>query len=356
MTAQPIEAEQRSGVGLHRLPAAFERLASLPALAESRNRLLRVLLEQEEDSPDRLVRAIEADVALTVAVLRSANHVARKRGKGARARRGVASVPAAVALLTPEGVGVLARRIAVVDFFDRMHGWSTPPDHFRLHATATQGQVTPLTDGEEPLRRDELLVSALLHDVGKLVLMDAYPDYPEPLLAGARTPVERLRAERRQFGVDHAVVGGVLARRWGLPERLADVISRHHEPGGNADAALIRVADMLAHYRHGHPVDRAGLAAAASEAGVDDEGLRSLMYEGAQPAGAAPRAVEPSPLSVQQRQALRGLAEGKVYKEIAHDMGVSASTVRTHLHVAYRKLGVVDRAQAVLRAAERGWI
>lgn len=355
MAAQPTHVENRGGVRTHRLPAAFERLSSLPALAESRNRLLRVLLEQEE-SGGRLVRVIESDIALVVAVLRSANHVARKRREGRRARRGVASIPEAVALLTPEGVGVLARRIAVVDFFDRMPGWSTPPDHVRLHATATQELIAPLAEDEDPARRDELLVAALLHDVGKLVLMDAYASYPDRLLAGARTPDERVVAERRQLGVDHAVVGGVLARRWGLPDRLAESIARHHDPGGNADAALIRVADMLAHYRQGRPVDRNLLIAAASEAGVDDERLRALMYEGAPAAAPAPRSVEPSPLSSQQRHVLRGLAEGKVYKEIAKDMGVSASTVRTHLHVAYRKLGVVDRAQAVLRASERGWI
>lgn len=355
MPAQPTHVENRGGVRTHRLPAAFERLSSLPALAESRNRLLRVLLE-EEDSGGRLVRVIESDIALVVAVLRSANHVARKRREGRRARRGIASIPEAVALLTPEGVGVLARRIAVVDFFDRMPGWSTPPDHVRLHATATQELIPPLTEDEDPTRRDELLVAALLHDVGKLVLMDAYAGYPGQLLAGARTPDERVVAERRQLGVDHAVVGGVLARRWGLPDRLAESITRHHDPGGNADAAVIRVADMLVHYRQGRPVDRNRLIAAASDAGVDDECLRGLMYEGAAAAAPAPRSASPSPLSAQQRQVLRGLAEGKVYKEIARDMGVSASTVRTHLHVAYRKLGVVDRAQAVLKAAERGWI
>jgi DNA-binding NarL/FixJ family response regulator len=119
---------------------------------------------------------------------------------------------------------------------------------------------------------------------------------------------------------------------------------------------VIRVADMLAHYRQGRPVDRNRLIAAASEAGVDDDCLRALMYEGAAAGAPVPRSAEPSPLSSQQRQVLRGLAEGKVYKEIARDMDIAASTVRTHLHVAYRKLGVVDRAQAVLRAAERGWI
>ena len=53
---------------------------------------------------------------------------------------------------------------------------------------------------------------------------------------------------------------------------------------------------------------------------------------------------------------LQRLAEGKVYKQIAHELTLSTSTVRTHLHNIYGKLGAVDRAQAVLIATERGWL
>ena len=53
---------------------------------------------------------------------------------------------------------------------------------------------------------------------------------------------------------------------------------------------------------------------------------------------------------------LRRLAKGMVYKQIASELGLSTSTVRTHLHNVYGKLGVMDRAQAVLIATERGWI
>jgi DNA-binding NarL/FixJ family response regulator len=45
-----------------------------------------------------------------------------------------------------------------------------------------------------------------------------------------------------------------------------------------------------------------------------------------------------------------------VYKEIADDLSLTTSTVRTHLHNVYRKLRVIDRAQAVLVARDRGWI
>jgi DNA-binding NarL/FixJ family response regulator len=61
-------------------------------------------------------------------------------------------------------------------------------------------------------------------------------------------------------------------------------------------------------------------------------------------------------LSAREVQVLQGLAQGKVYKQIAAELGLSTSTVRTHLHNVYGKLGAMDRAQAVLTATERGWI
>jgi DNA-binding NarL/FixJ family response regulator len=69
-----------------------------------------------------------------------------------------------------------------------------------------------------------------------------------------------------------------------------------------------------------------------------------------------PRQLDPCPLSSREVQVLRGLAQGKVYKQIAAELDLSTSTVRTHLHNVYGKLGAMDRAQAVLTATERGWI
>src|SRR3954454_12349959 len=56
----------------HALPRAFERMESLPALTESRDRLL-ALLRTPEPSVNAIVEAVEADIALVIAVLRLAN-------------------------------------------------------------------------------------------------------------------------------------------------------------------------------------------------------------------------------------------------------------------------------------------
>jgi putative nucleotidyltransferase with HDIG domain len=332
-----------------RLTAAFEALEVFPALAESRNRVLS-LIAQERPSIGEVVAAIESDVALVIAILRLANRLeGPKRGQ-------VESVVTAVEVLSPEAVQTLAADAEVFEFFERGKTWDAAPERFRLHAVSVQRAADRLAAQAGYQHRDRLLVTALLHDVGKLVLMHAYPGYPKQVHGPARTPEERLHYERRELGVDHALVGGVLTRRWNLPKSIASAIERHHADDAHGDAAFVRLADMLAHYAQGLPVSSVELLRSARAVGFGPPELRSVLYDLPYPSSARPRSIEPCPLSARELEVLKRLAKGFVYKQIAHEMTLSTSTVRTHLHNIYGKLGAVDRAQAVLYATERGWL
>jgi putative nucleotidyltransferase with HDIG domain len=332
----------------HRLPAAIERLDAMPALAESRNRVLRVLLDEKVREED-LVTAIESDVALVVAVMRVANADGRKRGR-------IATVPEAVRALAPDGVEALARRIGVYGFFERIPGWQLPPERFRLHAVAVAGTADMIAREIEHPDPDQLLVAALLHDLGKVVMADAYPDYLERVSDPTLSPSERTKAERREYGVDHAVIGGVLLRRWRLPQVVAHAVERHHSPDADGEAAILALADGLTRYELGDFVRPAELESAAEAVGLDRAALESLMYRLPDRGEKRRRTFAKSPLSKQESEVLKGLAASKVYKEIARDLGIAASTVRSHLHNVYAKLGAADRAQAVLIASREGWI
>ena len=348
-TGAAAGARDNEGHG-RRLTAAFEALELFPALAESRNRVLRLVREEHTSAGD-VVAAIESDVSLVIAVLRIANRTAAAK------KTKISSVPKAVEAITPAGVEALAGRINTFDFFERIPGWDAAPERFRLHAVATQRAADRLAREVGYDDRDELLVSALLHDIGKLVLTHAYPGYPGQVHGEAQTPEERIHRERRELGVDHALVGGVLARRWGLPPRLATAIERHHSDEIEGEAALIRLADMLAHYTAGQPVEPARMLKVARTVDLSADQLRSVMYELPYPQqGEQRRQIDPCPLSAREVEVLRRLAEGKVYKQIALELSLSTSTVRTHLHNTYCKLGAVDRAQAVLLATQRGWL
>jgi ATP/maltotriose-dependent transcriptional regulator MalT len=56
------------------------------------------------------------------------------------------------------------------------------------------------------------------------------------------------------------------------------------------------------------------------------------------------------PLSARELEVLRLLSDGRSNAEIARDMFVERSTVKTHLIHLYRKLGVSSRTQAIARA------
>src|SRR6478609_3821562 len=345
----PVVGRSRNEGHGKRLTAAFEALEVYPALAESRDRLL-ALVGEEHPSTGDVVRAIESDVALVIAVLRLANGVDSPR------RGAVESIVTAVEVLSPESVQALATNTETFEFFERGKTWDAAPERFRLHAVAVQRAADRLASQSGYQYRDRLLVTALLHDVGKLVLMHAYPGYPRQVHGPARTPEDRLHHERRELGVDHALVGGVLARRWNLPRVFASAIERHHSEDAQGDAAYVRLADMLAHYSQGSPVSSPEMLRSARVIGFGPSELRAVLYDLPYPSRDRPRSVEPCPLSVRELEVLKRLAQGMVYKQIALELSLSTSTVRTHLHNIYGKLGAVDRAQAVLHATERGWL
>ena len=336
------------GKGGHRLSAAFEAVNTLPALAETVSRVTK-LTSKEGATTGEISELVESDTAVAIAVMRAANN-----GGGPRGR--VSNVPDAVEVLTPAGVRAVAGQLDTYEFFQSVGNWDRLPERFRRHAVATRHASERIAELGDVPGRDELATAALLHDIGQLVLMRLYPGYDEILDDRSLTPEQRTQRERRELGIDHTLVGGVLARRWGLPAVIASAIERHHSEEATGLAAAIRLGDLVVHHSQGDVVAGEAMDSMAEACGLSTERLRQVVYEFPHARAPRQRRGEPCPLSKREVDALRGLAEGKVYKEIATEMGLSASTVRTHLHNVYRKIGAADRAQAVLVARERGWI
>jgi putative nucleotidyltransferase with HDIG domain len=329
-----------------RLSSAFEAVEKFPALIESRERVMRAATAETSRIAE-LVEAVEADVALTIGVLRYANRAAAAD---------VSGIPAAVDVLKPSGVLAIAGTSPVFDFFEPNGGWELRPEQFRVHALATQQAAARIGREVGWPDRDELIVAALLHDIGRLVISKLHPGQRPWFDAARNTPEQRIRDEREQLGIDHALVGGVLARRWNVPQRIAVAIERHHAEDADGLAAIVGAADMVAHYSQGESVTPDRLRNAAKRCGLSPESLRDVLYELPYPRDEGPRMSEPCPLSGRELDVLRYLSEGLVYKQIAGEMQLSVSTIRTHLHNVYGKIGAVDRAQAVLTARDSGWI
>lgn len=331
-----------------RLAEAFETVGQFPALNDARQRVIQAATA-DLIRPGEIVETIEGDIGLSISAMRTANNAKGSSGE-------VSTIAEAADLLGTAGLLAIAGKAPVFDFFEPNGGWEPRPPQFRLHALATQRAAQRIAEATDYGLRGELSLAALLHDVGRLVVSKLHAGYQTEREASSLTPEQRVRHERDQLGIDHALVGGVLARRWNLPRLIAVGIERHHAEDAEGLAAIIGVADMVAHYGNGEAIAPQRMTLLADRCGLSSRDLRSILYELPGARVEPERIIEPCPLSPRELDVLRLLSDGMVYKQIAGDMHLSVSTVRTHLHNVYGKVGAVDRAQAVLISRDRGWI
>jgi DNA-binding NarL/FixJ family response regulator len=94
-------------------------------------------------------------------------------------------------------------------------------------------------------------------------------------------------------------------------------------------------------------------AAAAGQVRLAPEAAARLMREVRAPA--SPDALT-EPLTERETDVLKLIARGRANKQIARELFVATSTVKTHVNNLYRKLGVSSRTQAALYAARVGLV
>jgi putative nucleotidyltransferase with HDIG domain len=329
-----------------RLTDVASKVEAFPASRQARRQLLDAV--REERMADA-VGLIERSAALTLAVLRVAN-------RGTELRGTVDSPVAAARAMPPGKLAAIVESVPTYDPADGSQRWYPVPEHIEAHAGAVR-RVTEMLAAAIGLDDSATLVSgAVVHDVGKIVLSTAHGADASLLYVNAQRAERLVAEERRHFGIDHAAAGGWLLREWNLPETLIETVEHHHDSDARDGAAVVRLADMLVHYSQGLMTDLDELNTISASIGVSREQLSDLLYELPQPLPPPRRAAKECPLSERELDVLRLLADGKLYKQIAQELDLSASTVRSHLHRTYKRLDAADRTQAVLIATEAGWL
>jgi HD-like signal output (HDOD) protein len=125
---------------------------------------------------------------------------------------------------------------------------------YRDHCAGTAAIARVLADELATRCRDGIFLCGLLHDLGKLLLLQAGGTvYKQTLDATDMREPDRIHLhERATLGYDHAVLGGLLLKKWKIPEPIPSVVALHHRPdpalGSPAIGpmvALLRLADHL---------------------------------------------------------------------------------------------------------------
>ena len=124
------------------------------------------------------------------------------------------------------------------------------------------------------LAPDEFHVIGLLHDMGKILLLEGMGDqYLAAVTMAKESGVELFEAEEEVLGFNHAHVGSLIAATWGLPAAVVNAIQFHHGP--ETDMRKDPVANLVGHANHmTHAVTDGDLDAAA--AAFDPTTMRAL--------------------------------------------------------------------------------
>jgi putative nucleotidyltransferase with HDIG domain len=213
-------------------------------------------------------------------VLRMVNSAMYQR----RTEEKIGTVRRAVIVLGFETVRKLALGLSV---FDMMSKLSRSPHLVEVsrHSLIAGAFAQKLAEASGRIAPEEALVIALVHDIGKVVLLECSPADYDRVLADVAEGRDLIDAERAHFGMSHDRAGRRLARKWKLPTDLQGIIGDHHDfdplhPPRIMDSSLavLVYADAMSRFectpekaaREIHILHKAGLVLGIPNSRADD--------------------------------------------------------------------------------------
>lgn len=200
---------------------------------------------------EEVADAVGRDQALAMRVLRMANSAVYARGKI------INNLPTAVQRIGITEIRNVALTLGVVHQYQGRLSQFVDPWLFWEHSIACGLLAHAIGKQCSGASRDNLFLWGVLHDLGRLILLDHAAEAYTRVLETAESierPIEVI--ERKMLLVDHCEILARALEHWGFPSQFAAPVANHHgslaqlERLGQAharDAAIVALADRLAH-------------------------------------------------------------------------------------------------------------
>lgn len=252
---RPPEEPPPTGLAVDRkeLERRLKSLTELKGFSPAVTHLLKTI-EDPQCTLDQIVESAGLDQALSMRLLWLANSAAFARGVP------ITSLRKAIVRIGTDQIRETALTLGVFERFGDGESQDLHYGRFWEHSVAVASlaaeiaRVSPVTAGFES---DAAFTLGLLHDVGRLVLVEALAGSYKAVLDAAVEHGEHLvRTEARLLDTDHARVAKELLAGWKFGARLTRPIGSHHTrfeslgelPGEDRiPVAVLGLANRLSH-------------------------------------------------------------------------------------------------------------
>lgn len=217
----------------------------LPALPEIALKT-RTLLDDPKVTAAQVAKVISADAVLTTRLLRVANSPLY------RTRSQIEDVRTAVTRLGNANVRSVVTSLAMEQLYQSKLASPVKKKFLTQnweHSVHTAALCHIIADTYTPLKPDEAMLAGLIHDIGKLPILEYSELLPDIM--------ENENALNRLLEVLHTRVGTLVLKAWKFPEELINAVSDHEnlqrDPGTDPDYGdVVLVANLLSHVGTDH--------------------------------------------------------------------------------------------------------
>ena len=196
------------------------RLSTLPQVTWELMRLL----SDESTTPEDLQKVVEQDPALSAKVISLGNSAYYGL------RTPATTISRAIVIIGFKELEFLALGLGLADTFDlRKVPYGFDGEALWLHSLSVSWAAREVAAATRLVDPGEAMLAGLLHNLGQIMLVTHFTVQLQRLMNYVGEGHSFTQAEA-DLGLWHEAIGYLLAKNWGMPQYLQDVILYHHRP------------------------------------------------------------------------------------------------------------------------------
>ncbi len=213
------------------------QVPTLPVIVEK----ILSMAKEENTSAKSLAELISRDPAIANKILRLSNSAYYGMMKE------IDSIPRAITIIGFNEVVSLTIGMSVISAFsgkEASKGFNMKG--LWIHSLGCAFASRNIAKKLNMLQAEQIFITGLLHDMGKIVFAIYFPDeYAALLLNAKENETELYRVEKQIMGINHATLTGLLMEQWNFPEMI-QVPARYHHSVEDSPLKYLKLTTVVA--------------------------------------------------------------------------------------------------------------